>query len=122
MKIASVCPGYTSQFIGMGKELYDEHRVVEEYFEEASACLPINFVKLIFAASEIRIAGDGQRVSVAIFLVTSAIIVVLKEQGIKPTLVAGYNNGNMRHYVPLIALRYPMDFIYWQNMLLCIKR
>ena len=48
MKIALLFPGYGSQFVGMGKELYDEYRIVQEYFEEASHVLNINFVKLMF--------------------------------------------------------------------------
>ncbi len=52
MKIGMLFPGYSSQFVGMGKELYDSSRVVQEYFEEASNCLGINFVKLCFASSD----------------------------------------------------------------------
>ena len=47
MKIALLFPGYGSQFVGMGKELYDEYRIVQEYFEEASNCLNNNFVNII---------------------------------------------------------------------------
>ena len=46
MKIGIVFPGYGSQFVGMGKDFYDESRIVQEYFEEAHNCLDINFVKL----------------------------------------------------------------------------
>ena len=47
MKIAMIFPGYGSQYVGMGKELYDESRIMQEYFEEASNCLNINFRKIM---------------------------------------------------------------------------
>ena len=56
MKIALLFPGYGSQFVGMGKELYDEYRIVQEYFEEASHVLNNNFVKLCFVSSDVEIS------------------------------------------------------------------
>ena len=56
MKIALLFPGYGSQFVGMGKELYDEYRIVQEYFEEASHVLNNNFVKLCFASSDVELS------------------------------------------------------------------
>ncbi len=52
MKIAMLFPGFGSQFVGMCKELYDEHRVIQEFFEQAASCIDINFVKLCFSSSE----------------------------------------------------------------------
>ena len=52
MKIMMLFPDYGKQFVGMGKDLYDTSRIVQEYFEEASHCLDENFVKLCFASSE----------------------------------------------------------------------
>ncbi len=92
MKIALLFPGYTSQFVGMAKELYDENRIVQEYFEEASNCLNINFVKLCFASSDVELAKMGNAYS-AIFLVSGALHALLKQEEIKPAVVAGYNNG-----------------------------
>jgi len=92
MKIALLFPGYDSQFVGMGKELYDEYRVVQEYFEEASNCLDINFVKLCFASSDIEL-GKMNNAYTSLFLVGSSVYAVLKEHGIEPDVVAGYNNG-----------------------------
>lgn len=92
MKIALLFPGYGSQFVGMAKELYDEHRIIQEYFEEASNCLDINFIKLCFASSDAELSKMSNAY-VANFLVSSAIVALLKEQGIKPTMVAGYNQG-----------------------------
>jgi len=92
MKIALLFPGYGSQFVGMGKELYDEYRIVQEYFEEASNCLNVNFVKLCFASSDIEL-GKMVNAYTSLFLVSSATYAVLKEHGIEPDVVAGYNNG-----------------------------
>ncbi len=92
MKIAMFFPGYGSQFVGMGKELYDEYRIVQEYFEEASNCLGSNFVKLCFASSDIEL-GRISNAYPALFLVTSAICALLEQKGIRPSVVAGYNDG-----------------------------
>jgi len=99
MKIAILFPGYESQFVGMGKELYDEYRIVQEYFEEASNCLSSNFVKLCFASSDIEL-GKMSNAYPALFLVTSAIYALLRQEGIKPAVVAGYNDGE---YAALFA-------------------
>ncbi len=56
MKIGMLFPGYPSQYVGMGKDLYDNSRTIQEYFEEASNCLGVNFVKLCFASSDAEIA------------------------------------------------------------------
>jgi [acyl-carrier-protein] S-malonyltransferase len=92
MKIALLFPGYGNQFVGMGKELYDEYRIVQEYFEEASQVLNNNFVKLCFASSDVELSKLVNAYT-SLFLVGSAIYAVLKEQGIEPDIVAGYNNG-----------------------------
>jgi len=87
-----VFPGYTSQFVGMGKELYDEFRIMQEYFEEASHCLDINFIKLCFASSDVEL-GKMQQAYTSLFLINSSIAAILKEKGIVPHIVAGYHVG-----------------------------
>jgi [acyl-carrier-protein] S-malonyltransferase len=91
-KVAMVFPGYGSQYVGMAKELYDQSRVMQEYFEEASNCLNMNFVKLCFASSEAELAKMNHAY-VATFLVSSSLYAILKEEGIMPEVVAGYNLG-----------------------------
>lgn len=91
-KVGVVFPGYSSQFVGMGKELYDESRVMQEYFEEASHCLDINFIKLCFASSDAEL-GRMEHAYPSLFLVSSALYALLKEEGIKADVVAGYNQG-----------------------------
>jgi [acyl-carrier-protein] S-malonyltransferase len=92
MKIGMLFPGYGSQSVGMGKELYDDSRIMQEYFEEAANCLPINFVKLCFASSDTEISYMNHAYP-ALFLVSLSIYSILKEAGIKPDFVAGYDTG-----------------------------
>lgn len=92
MKIGMVFPAQGSQFVGMGKELYDDSRIMQEYFEQASNCLDINFVKLCFASSDAEL-NILNHTYTALFLVSSALYAVLKEQGIEPSIAAGYNVG-----------------------------
>lgn len=92
MKIAMIFPGYGSQFVGMGKDLYDESRTMQEYFEQAGQCLDVNFVKLCFASSDTEI-GKMLHAYASLFLVSSSIAALLKEMGIKPDIAAGYGVG-----------------------------
>ncbi len=94
MKVALLFPGYGSQFVGMGKELYDEYRIVQEYFEEASHVLDINFVKLCFASSDAEISQLTNAYT-SLFLIGACVSAVLKEQGVNIDVVAGYNNGEL---------------------------
>ncbi len=113
MKIALLFPGYGSQFVGMAKELYDESRIIQEYFEEASNCLNINFVKLCFASSDAELSKMTNAYT-AIFLTSSAIAALLKEEGIIPDVVAGYNLGEYSAILTAQGITHP-DGLYLLN-------
>jgi [acyl-carrier-protein] S-malonyltransferase len=115
MKIAVFFPGYGSQYVGMGKDVYDENRLVQEYFEEASNCLNINFVKLCFASSETELASMPNAYT-TIFLLSSALYALLKQEGINPSLVAGYNIGEYSSLLAANSITLP-DGLYLLNKL-----
>lgn len=91
-RIGMLFPDYGSQYVGMAKELYDNSRSMQEYFEEASNCLNVNFVKLCFASSDSELSKI-ENAYTALFLTSTAIAAFLKEHAIRPFLVAGYGIG-----------------------------
>lgn len=100
-KIGFIFPGYSSQYVGMAKDLYDNYRSVQELFEQASACLNINFVRMAFASSDAELSKAVNSYP-ALFLVSNAIYNVLLEHNIYPHAIAGFQIG---HYSALGATK-----------------
>src|SRR5690606_20836996 len=113
MKIGMVFPAQGSQFVGMGKELYDDSRIMQEYFEQASNCLDINFVKLCFASSDAELSILNHTYT-SLFLVSSSLYALLKDAGIEPSIVAGYNIGEYAAMHAASSLSLP-DGLYLLN-------
>lgn len=112
MNIGMLFPGYPSQFVGMGKELYDNSRTVQEYFEEASHCLGLNFVKLCFASSDAELA-KVEHAYPALFLTGISIAQMIKEScpEAQINLVAGHGIGEYAALHAANALSLP-DGLY----------
>lgn len=110
MKVGFVFSGYGTQWIGMGKDLYDHYRCVQEVFEEAANCLDTNFVKLAFASSDAELKKIEHAYLVLLVVMVSTAR-VLKEHGITPVLVAGDDVGEYAAVVTAGALSFP-DALY----------
>lgn len=111
LKIGMIFPGQGTQFLGMGKALYDSERIIQEKFEEASNCLGENFVKLCFASSEEMLLGTIPT-QTAIFLVSASIYTLLQEKyGIVPDIVAGHSLGEYTAVFAAGGMNFP-DTLY----------
>jgi [acyl-carrier-protein] S-malonyltransferase len=110
MKIGMLFPGYGNQFVGMAKELYDHSRLMQEYFEEASSCLNINFVKLCFASSDIELSKIPHAYP-AMFLVGVATAALLKQIEVPIHAVAGHGLGEYSALCTAGGLSFP-DGLY----------
>ena len=110
MKCAMMFPGYGNQFVGMGKELYDESRVIQEHFEEAAHCLNTNFVQICFASSEQELRRTVYAYP-ALFILGSACYALLQERSIIADVYAGFDIGGYTALHAAGGMSYP-DGLY----------
>ena len=99
-KLSFIFPGQGSQYVGMGKEFFQNFPVARQTFEEADDALRLSLSTLCFDGpeSELKLTFNTQP---AILTVSVAILRVLSsETGIRPVLVAGHSLGE---YTSLIA-------------------
>ena len=91
-------PGQGSQYIGMGKEFYDNFPVAKEVFDKASSITGLDIAAMCFEENEkINITEYTQ---ICMLTVEAALFAVLKEKGITYDLTAGLSLGE---YGALIA-------------------
>lgn len=89
---AILFPGYASLRSGLAEKLHEEHRVVQEYFEEAAHITTLNVTKLLFnsSESEMRALPDAYPL---LFLLQASATEYLRSQNYIITQVGGYGLG-----------------------------
>jgi len=88
---AYVFPGQGAQFIGMGKDLYDNSPVAKEMFENANTILGFRITDIMFAGSDEELK-QTKVTQPAIFLHSTILATVLSDS-FKPDMVAGHSLG-----------------------------
>ena len=99
MKVAFIFSGQGSQYIGMGKELYNNIPSCQKVYDKANEVLGFDLKELIFNGDkeELNITENTQP---AILTTSIAILQAIKEKGIKADIVAGLSLGE---YSALVA-------------------
>ncbi len=91
-KVAFVYPGQGTQYVGMGKELYENNKRAKELFDKIFNSLDIDLKKVMFEGPEdlLKRTDYTQPAIVSLSLVLTEL---LKEKGIEPDYVAGHSVG-----------------------------
>lgn len=101
---AYIFPGQGAQFVGMGKDLYENSAKAKELFEEANAILGFRITDLMFSGTD----EDLKQTNVtqpAIFL-HSVIMAKVLGSDFKPNMVAGHSLGEFSALVAAGALSF----------------
>jgi [acyl-carrier-protein] S-malonyltransferase len=100
-KIAFIFPGQGAQYVGMGKDLFENHPLAKEAYEKANEALKFDITKICFESTpgELRMTHNAQP---AILIHSIAAFRLLEKEGIKFDYTAGHSLGE---YSALVAAR-----------------
>jgi len=92
MKKAFIFPGQASQYVGMGKDIYDSFEVSRNIFNKANDIMGMDLREICFSGPEEKLKKT-YITQPAIFVHSIAVFEVLKEKNILPASAAGHSLG-----------------------------
>lgn len=102
-KIAFIFPGQGSQYVGMGKDLYEKYEIVKNTFDEATEALGFDIAKMCFESEDINKTEYTQP---AMVTMSVALMRLLEENKITADMTAGLSLGE---YASLVCSKV-LDF------------
>lgn len=91
-KIAFVFPGQGAQYVGMGKELYENNELARKEFDKVFSSLDFDLKTVMFEGPE-EALKETKNTQPAIVSMSLILTKLLEEKGIKADFVAGHSVG-----------------------------
>lgn len=106
IKIGLIFPGQGSQYVGMGKDLYDRYAPVRNIFEEANEALGFDIAKVCFQGPEETLKLTAHTQPAILAAAVAVLSVMQAEQEIVPAAAAGHSLGEYAALVAAGGLRF----------------
>ena len=90
--LAFVFPGQGSQYIGMGKDFYENYEIAKQYFEITNKVLGFDLTDIIFNGTEDELK-QTEITQPAIYTLSCIISKILEQKNIIPAYLAGHSLG-----------------------------